>query len=104
VSPGRVRQLIDAGRLPAMQVSPRSVILKESDLLAFMEHERAPGRPRLYEVLVEPGTSVAHIGQRGGALVGLCGSSGGAAWVHRPGEQSDLRGARLCHRCRDKAP
>jgi hypothetical protein len=67
----RVRQFISGGRLPATKVSS-TWIIKESDLLAFAEHERGPGRPRLYELIIDQ--TEAHISVRGGRSTGICGS------------------------------
>lgn len=104
VSTTRVRQLIAEGRLPATKVSERNVIIAEEDALRLSDEVRATGRPRLYELLVDSGSSVAHIGHRGGVLVGFCGRRSGAPWIHRPGEGHDVSGLTLCPQCIAQAP
>jgi Helix-turn-helix domain len=96
----RVRQFISGGRLPATKVSS-TWIIKESDLLAFAEHERGPGRPRLYELIVDQ--TEAHISVRGGRSTGICGSERGA--VRRVFDRhADATRFRLCAKCRAQAP
>lgn len=103
VTDGRVRQLVQDGRLPAMRVG-RTLAIRESDVFAFREADRQPGRPRLYEVILEPGRSIAHLSARGGGLVTLCGQQPRAAIVHPMGEKSSLVGTTWCSACVRLAP
>jgi hypothetical protein len=103
LSDARVRQLIDAGQLAATKISGAWVV-RESDVVDFCAKDRRAGRPRMYEVVLHPAESTAHIGSRGGGLNTLCGLSPSAAIVHRLGETSDLAGTTMCSDCCAKAP
>jgi excisionase family DNA binding protein len=100
LSQSRLRQLIDGEQLPATKVG-NSWIIRESDLLAFADQQRGYGRPRLYELII--GSQEAHIGTRGGALIGMCGYAAGAAFVHPMGSTAAV-GMKLCDACREMAP
>jgi len=45
VSRQRVNILIKDGRLPAVQLSPRTVVIRKADVEAFEKQPRPPGRP-----------------------------------------------------------
>jgi len=43
LTPGRLRQLLLAGRLKGRKLTPRLWLIRELDLLAYLERPRKPG-------------------------------------------------------------
>lgn len=104
VSTSRLRQFVEDDRLPAKKLG-RDWLFSEHDLLAFAKRDRTVGRPRLYEVVVVPGESEAHLDRENGGLTPLCGRGvRNAAVVHKVGSDSPVQGLRWCPQCRQRAP
>lgn len=98
ISPVRVRQLVEDGRLPAVRVGD-NLGFRESDLVDFASKTRQSGRPRIYDLVTEPGKPIAHIANRFGQT--FCGLQLTATWAepHGAGDATNW-----CSGCEARAP